>query len=57
LELLVPAREPSLCDESGQKSHALTDRFLFWLVDSRGGRTFPFWEGAMESGFWRTGDA
>jgi hypothetical protein len=42
LELLVPAREPSLCDETGQKSHALTDLFLFQLVDSQGDRTFPF---------------
>jgi hypothetical protein len=51
LELLVPAREPSLCDETGQKSHALTDLFLFRLVGSQGDRTFSFWEGAMGSGF------
>jgi hypothetical protein len=57
LELLVPVREPSLCDESGQKSHALTDGFLFRLVGSQGDRTFPFWEVAMGSGFWCTGDA
>jgi hypothetical protein len=57
LEWLVPARDTAACDGIGQKSHAKTVLFLFRLVGSQADRTFPFWEGAMGTGFWRTGDA
>jgi hypothetical protein len=57
LEWLVPTRDTAACDGIGQKSHAKIVLFLFRMVGSQADRTFPFWEGAMGTGFWRMGDA
>jgi hypothetical protein len=57
LEWLVPARDIVVCDGIEKKLHAETMGFLFRLVGSQADITFPFWEGAMGTGFWRTGDA